>query len=260
MIVDSHFEEKVPMLDLKGKVVVVTGASSGIGAALARAFSMEGAKVTLTARRLDRLEETAGSCPGETLIVPADLVQETDREALVGKSMDRWGRIDMLGNNAGQGFYGDVVSTTETQWRQLFEINFFSIVFLTQTVLPIMKKQKQGLIINMASIGGLIAHSRNVTPYVASKHALIGFSRGLFSDLEGTGVKVLAVCPHLTDTEFFSVSPGAEEMASQVEKYKTFMDTPEEVARGILNQLDSEKLVVFPTGKPAKAYERRRDL
>ena len=248
------------MVNLEGKVVVVTGASSGIGAAMASAFSREGAKVTLTARRLERLRETAEQCPGETLIVPADIAEKSDREALVAKSMDQWGRIDILVNNAGMGFYGDFASTTEIQWRQLFEINLFSCVFLTQIVLPIMKAQGQGLIVNMASIGGLIAHSRNVTPYVASKHALIGFSRGLSEDLKGTEIKVLAVCPHLTDTEFFTVSPGAEEMAPQVEKFKTFMDTPDDVAAGVLNQLDSEKLVVFPTAKPAKAYEKKRDL
>ncbi len=248
------------MVDLKGKVVMVTGASSGIGAALARALSRKGARVTLTARRLDRLEQTADACPGETLIAAADLVQETDRKALVSKTMDRWGRIDILVNNAGLGQYGDFLSTTETQWRQLFEINLFSIVFLTQLVLPILKTQKEGLIVNMASIGGLIAHSRNVTPYVACKHALIGFSRGLAKDLEDTNIRVLAVCPHLTDTEFFTVSPGAEEMASQVGKYKTFMDSAEDVALGILSQLDSKKLVVFPTEKPAKAYEKQKDL
>jgi short-subunit dehydrogenase len=71
---------------------------------------------------------------------------------------------------------------------------------------------------------------------------------------------VLAVCPHLTATEFFSVSPGAEQMSSEVEKYKDFMDTPEEVARGILGQLDSDKLVIFPTPKPAKAYAKQRDI
>jgi short-subunit dehydrogenase len=209
---------------------------------------------------VERLRETAAKCPGETLIVPADIAEKTDREALVAKSMDCWGRIDILVNNAGLGFYGDFASTAEIQWRQLFEINLFSMVFLTQTILPIMRHQNQGLIINMASIGGLIAHSRNVTPYVASKHAVIGFSRGLSKDLEGTDIKVLAVCPHLTDTEFFTVSPGAGEMASQVEKYKTFMDTPDDVAAGVLNHLDSEKLVVFPTAKPAKAYEKQKDL
>jgi short-subunit dehydrogenase len=123
-----------------------------------------------------------------------------------------------------------------------------------------MQDRNQGLIVNIASIGGLIAHSGNVTPYVASKHAVVGFSRGLAMDLKGSGIRVLAVCPHLTSTEFFEVSPGAEEMAPEVEKYKTFMDSPKAVARGIINQLDSERLVVFPTEKPATAYEKQRDL
>lgn len=248
------------MVNLDSKVVMVTGASSGIGAALAQLFSLKGAKVILTARRKNRLKETAESCSGETLIVPADLVKEAQRKALVAQSVNRWGRIDILVNNAGLGMYGDVTATTETQWRQLFEINFFSTVFLTQSVLPLMKDQHQGLIINMASIGGLIAHSQNVTPYVSSKHAIVGFSRGLAMDLRGTGIKVLAICPHLTATEFFTVSPGAEEMAPAVEKYKSFMDSPEDVARGIVRQLDSERLVVFPTENPARAYEKQRDI
>ena len=248
------------MVNINGKVVVVTGASSGIGAALAKDFSKKGARVVLTARRQDRLEETGAGCTGETLIVPADLLDGTHRETLLAQSMKRWGRIDILMNNAGLGMYGDFATSTEEQWRRLFEINLFSVVFLTQAVLPIMKAQKKGLIVNTASIGGLMAHSNHVTPYVASKHALVGFTRGLAMDLEGTGIKVLAVCPHLTDTEFFEASPGAEEMASQVEKYKSFMDSPEDVARGIVNQLDSERLVVFPTAKPARAYEKQKDL
>jgi len=248
------------MVNLNHKVVVVTGASSGIGAALARLFSEEGAKVVLTARRRDRLEETAARCSRETLVFPADLLEETHRKALVAKTVKRWGRIDILANNAGLGIYGDFATTTEAQWRQIFEINLFSIVFLTQRVLPVMKEQREGLIVNTASIGGLISHSNHVTPYVASKHAVVGFSRGLAMDLKGTGIRVLAVCPHLTDTEFFEASPGAEEMAPAVKKYKTFMDTPEDVARGIVRQLDSERLVVFPTDKPARAYEKQRDI
>lgn len=248
------------MFNPDGKVVVVTGASSGIGAALARVFSKKGARVVLTARRQDRLEKTAAACPEDTLIIPADLVEGTHRQSLVAQTMDRWGRIDILVNNAGLGMYGDFANSTEEQWRRLFEINLFSVVFLTQAVLPIMKAQKKGLIVNTASIGGLMAHSNHVTPYVASKHALVGFTRGLAMDLKGSGIRVLAACPHLTDTEFFEASPGAEEMASQVEKYKTFMDSPEDVARGIIDQLDSERLVLFPTDKPARAYEKQRDL
>jgi short-subunit dehydrogenase len=83
------------------------------------------------------------------------------------------------------------------------EVNLFALVFMTRAVLPHMQSRRSGIIVNMASIGGLIAHSNKVTPYVASKHAVVGFSRGLAKDLAGTGVRVLAVCPHLTDTEFF---------------------------------------------------------
>jgi len=248
------------MVDLNGKVIIVTGASSGIGAALAQAFSREGARVTLTARRLNRLQEVAGRCPGEVLVVPADLNQEKDRTEVVRQTVARWKRIDILVNNAGLGMYGDFMATTETDWRQIFEVNLFSLVFMTRAVLPLMQSQGKGLVVNMASIGGLIAHSEKVTPYVASKHAVVGFSRGLARDLAGTSIRVLAVCPHLTDTEFFTVSPGAREMAPVVEKFKSLMDSPEEVARGILSQLDSDRLVIFPTEKPARAYEKQKEI
>ena len=248
------------MMDLNGKVVIVTGSSSGIGAALAQAFSGEGARVVLTARRLNRLREVAEKCTGEVLIIPADLNQERERNEVVQKALSRWKRIDILVNNAGSGMYGHFMDTTEADWRQIFEVNVFSLVFMTQAVLPIMQSQGKGLVVNMASIGGLLAHSDKVTPYVASKHAVVGFSRGLARDLAGSGVRVLAICPHLTDTEFFRTSPGAQEMAPVVEKYKSFMDTADEVARGILNRLDSNRLVVFPTEKPARAYEKQREI
>ena len=248
------------MVNLEGKVVIVTGASSGIGAALAQGFSERRARLTLAARRVNRLEEVARKCPGEVLTIGADLAQEADRRKVVQQTAERWGRIDILVNNAGLGIYGQFLSTTERDWRQIFEVNLFALVFMTQTVLHLMRSQGSGMVVNMASIGGLIAHSDQVTPYVASKHAVVGFSRALARDLAGTGIRVLAICPHLTDTEFFSISPGAAEMAPVVEKYKSFMDTPEDVARGILEQLDSDRLIVFPTAKPARAYEKQRDV
>ena len=248
------------MLDLNGKVVIVTGASSGIGAALAQGFSRRGTRVTLAARRTDRLQKVAKSCQGEVLVIPADLIKDTDRRTVVQQTLARWSRIDILVNNAGAGMYGHFLATNEKDWRQIFEVNLFSLVFMTQAVLPMMQPQGEGIVINIASIGGLIAHGEKLTPYVASKHAVVGFSRGLARDLAGTGIRVLAVCPHLTDTEFFSTSPGAHEMAPIVEKYKSFMDTPEEVAQGILTQLDSNRLVVFPTEKPARAYEKQREI
>ena len=248
------------MVDLKDKTAILTGASSGIGAALAVAFGQKGANLTLAARRLDRLKEVAQKCPAEVLTLAADLTRDSDRRRIVQQTLERWGRIDILVNNAGLGIYGDFLSAGEEHWRQIFEVNLFALVFMTRAVLPHMQSRGSGIIVNMASIGGLISHSDKVTPYVASKHAVVGFSRGLAKDLAGSGIRVLAVCPHLTDTEFFTASPGAREMAPVVEKFKNFMDRPEDVARGILEQLDSDRLIVFPTVKPARAYEKQKDI
>jgi short-subunit dehydrogenase len=248
------------VLTLNGLVIIITGAGSGIGAALARAASTAGAKIVLAARRRDRLERTAADCPGQTLIVPADLTLPDHRQDLVRQTLDRFGCIDLLINNAGLGAYGHFLDSDEDQWRRLFEINLFAPVFLTRLVLPHMIERGSGLILNVASIGGLIAHADRVTPYVSSKHAVLGFSRGLAKDLAGTGVRVLAACPHLTDTEFFATSPGAEDMADTLNQYRAYMDTPQDVAQGILDRLDSEQLVIFPTEKPARAYEKQRDL
>jgi uncharacterized protein len=248
------------MIDLQDKVAVVTGASSGIGASLARFLSEKGARLTLAARRMDRLQTVAARCAGEVLPIEADLVRETDRSKVIRKTIERWGRIDILINSAGAGAYGHFLSTTDDQWRRLFEVNLFAMVFMTRAALPHMQQQKSGTVVNIASIGGLIAHSDQVTAYVASKHAVVGFSRGLIRDVAGTGIRVLAVCPHLTDTEFFSVSPGAGEMGPVIEKYRSFMDTADEVARGTLDQLNSDRLIVFPTSKAAMAYEKQRDI
>jgi short-subunit dehydrogenase len=248
------------LVDLEGKIVIVTGASSGIGAALSKGFSQAGARVTLAARRKEKLDAAASECTGEHVSVVADVTDPQGRREIVEKTLERWGRVDILVNNAGIGAYGHFLETTEEQWRDLFEINLFAPVLLTREVLKIMHAQGEGLIVNLASIGGLLAHSDKVSAYVASKHALLGFSRGLAKDLADTSIRVLAVCPHLTATEFFSASSGADELAPALKKYQSFMDTPDAVARGILDQLDSNRLVVFPTNKPARAYEKQRDI
>ena len=248
------------MPDLNGQVAVITGASSGIGAKLAVEASTAGAKVVLAARRLERLRQVADACAGEHLVVAAELTSAADRQSLVDRTLEKFERIDILFNNAGLGAYGHFLDSTEADWRDLFDINLFAPVLLAKLVLPHMLARGTGTIVNLASIGGLVAHSNRVSAYVASKHAVVGFSRGLAKDLAETGVRVLVACPHLTDTEFFTVSPGADQMAPVVEKFRTYMDTPLEVARGILAQLDSEHLIVFPTAKPAAAYAKQKDI
>jgi short-subunit dehydrogenase len=148
------------------------------------------------------------------------------------------------------------MDSTEADWRTIFEINLFAPVFLTQLVLPTMKKQKSGIIVNVASIAGLFAHMDKVSSYVASKHAMVGFCRGLQKDLPGSGISVYAVCPGLTDTEFFDSSPQLEPIVSKSRKY---MESPEKVAQGIIDQLDSQQLIIFPTESAAKLYEKQHD-
>jgi len=245
---------------LKDKVVIITGASSGIGAALARAFSKEGALVALAARRIERLEEVADACPSQTLVVQCDVTSEEGRQKLLDETLERFGRVDILVNNAGIGVYGDIEETEESDLRRLFEVNVFAVFLLTKLVLPVMKKRGSGLILNIGSIGGLIAHSNKVAAYVSSKHAVVGFTRGLVKDLHGTGVDAKVVCPQLIDTGFYQVSVGARQMEGLLDKVKSRMDTTDQVVEGIMKGIFSEQLVILPTEKSEKAYERFRDI
>ncbi len=248
------------MKSLKNKVVIITGASSGIGAALAKTFSQREARVSLAARRLEKLKKVARECPNETLWAKCDVTNAKDRKALVKKTLKQWGKIDILVNNAGFGMYGDFETNDEKGIRNLFEVNVFGTIFLTQIVLPIMKRQGEGIITNIGSIGGLVAHSNKVTPYISAKHAVIGFTRGLAKDLQGTGIKVNVVCPYLTSTEFFEASVGASEMSGLVAQLRSRMDAPDQVAQGIIDQIFSDQVIIFPTEMSEKAYHKFRDL
>lgn len=248
------------MESLKGKVAIITGASSGIGAALARAFSKREARIVIAARRLEKLQEVARSCPNETLCVKCDVTHGEDRQNLINQTLSQWNRVDLLVNNAGSGMYGALETIEEREIRDLFEANILSLIFLTQMVLPIMKRQGEGIIVNISSIAGLVAHSNQVAPYISTKHAVIGFSRGLFKDLQRTGIKVKVICPYLTSTEFFDASVGAKEMSGVVGQLRSRMDSPDQVAQGILDQIFSDRLIIFPTEMSEKAYLEFRDL
>jgi short-subunit dehydrogenase len=241
------------------QTAIVTGASSGIGAALAQALSRRGARVALAARRLPRLEAVAAGCPTETLAVPCDVTVPEQRRLLVDRVVERWGRIDVLVNNAGLGLYGTLEDTQEDQLRRLLEVNLIAVYGMIRLVLPIMKAADRGLILNIASTGGLIAHAPKVSAYLASKHAVVGMSRGLRLELQGGPVRVQVVCPHLTDTEFFAVGIGAEEMSEAADAVRHRMDSPDEVAEGTLEQLPDGPFLLFPTARAKAAYARLRE-
>ncbi|HLG14072.1 MAG TPA: SDR family NAD(P)-dependent oxidoreductase [Blastocatellia bacterium] len=196
------------MTKLDGQVVIVTGASAGIGEAAARRLARAGASVVIAARRRDRLEalkreiEEAG---GRALAVAADVTSSDDRARLVRETMSAFGRIDALINNAGFGQRGPIELVPVENIRQNFETNLFSLIALTQLVIPIMRKQESGRIVNISSVAGRIARPLS-SVYDATKHALEAISDGLRGELAPFGIKVVIIEPGFIITEFLDVA------------------------------------------------------
>ena len=194
-------------MDIKNKVIIVTGASSGIGEATARQFGRAGAKLVLAARRVDKLEALAqeilamGS-GAETFVVQADLSKLEDIQSLIKQTLDKFGRIDVLVNNAGFGRLDwlenlDPVKDIQAQ----FDVNVLGVIQTTRQVLPIMIKQRSGHIINMCSMAGLVA-TPTYTVYAACKHAVHGFSEALRREVKPWGIDVSMIYPGGVVTEF----------------------------------------------------------
>lgn len=196
---------------LKGSVVLVTGASSGIGEATAIAFARRGARLELGARRLDRLKAAAQRCKDagspDVSVRVLDVSQRTSARAFIGAALRDHEQIDVVVNNAGTGWFGRAHLMPEHKLDELIATNFKGVVNVTQAALPWMLEHRRGVIINVASVAGF-----RPTPYSAvygaTKHAVVGFSHALRGELSGTGVKVCVVYPGVTaGTEFFG---GAE--------------------------------------------------
>jgi len=188
-------------------VVIVTGASSGIGRETALEFARQGARVVLAARREERLRQLAGHIEGlgaEALVVPTDVARKDDLARLVRAALDRFGRIDVLVNNAGFGFSGTIEETTEADMREMMDVNYMAAFHLTRAVLPHMRRQRRGHIVNVASVVGKIAFPYHGA-YSATKFALIAMTEALRGELDGSGVTATAVLPASTRTEFFDV-------------------------------------------------------
>jgi short-subunit dehydrogenase len=197
------------MGDLRGKAVLVTGASSGIGAAAARAFAAARARVALLARRRDRLEALAGALRGagaEVLVCVADVTDAAAVAACVEQAVAEWGRIDVLVNNAGRGLAAPFDAITAQELRDILEVNLVAVLTATQAVLPRMRRQGSGHIVNVGSIAGRRA-SPLTAAYNATKFGLVGLSESLRQELRGTGIHVSIVFPVNTETEFRDVEP-----------------------------------------------------
>jgi meso-butanediol dehydrogenase/(S,S)-butanediol dehydrogenase/diacetyl reductase len=184
----------------EGKVVIVTGAGSGIGAGTARRFLQEGAFVTLNGRREHKLRETiAGFDAAKSLVHPGDVSDEDYMKRLVGDTIDQFGKLDVLVNNAAFAIFGPFAQTTTQEWRKLMATDLDSVYFACREALPHLLKTK-GAIINLSSASGL-GGDWGCSSYNAAKGAVTNFTRALALEYGSRGVRINAVAPSLTSTE-----------------------------------------------------------
>jgi len=188
----------------QNQVAVITGASSGIGRAIALQLAAQGAKVVLAARRADRLEETASLCRqagGEALAVPTDVTDEAQCKGLIEKTIERFGRLDLLVNNAGLAVIALLEDFPDLRlFKHTMEVNFYGAVHCTYNALPHLIQSK-GRIVAISSLGGKAALPYN-TPYIASKFAMHGFFDSLRIEMARHGVSVTTICPSWVATGF----------------------------------------------------------
>jgi len=200
------------MSEEDSKVVIITGASSGIGAETARRLARDGMRLTLAARRLDRLERVAAeveSLGGQSQVVQTDVRLRSDIERMVQATLDRWGQIDVLFNNAGLGHDDKLVRVEPDDISDEIQVNLIGAIECAKAVLPVMISQKSGHIVNVASLAGLVAIPGSCV-YSASKFGVIGFSDALRRELCDSGVNVSIFCPSNTPSE---ISPQLKAIA-----------------------------------------------
>lgn len=222
-------------LVLNGKVVVITGASSGIGRALAMAFAQRGARVVLVARRTEKLEVVQREIEpyaDSVLVIPADITDSAKQAEIVQQTKATFGRIDILVNNAGVTGGGLFQDYTPEKIDQILAVNLVAAVQFTRQVLPTMLAQREGYIVNVGSGFGR-APTPGFTPYVASKFGLSGFSDALSRELVGSGVHIMLAQPGWTRTEM--VPPEVEEAVSAYWWYR--IEDPDQIAEKIVEGL-----------------------
>jgi NADP-dependent 3-hydroxy acid dehydrogenase YdfG len=239
---------------LAGKASIVTGASSGIGAATARVLAKEGCNVVLAARREDRLNALAAELGEGTLAVPADVTDPAACAALVAQTVERFGSLDVLINNAGLGLYGSIAEGNPEDWRKMFDVNVLGVLYTTRAAVRQMLRQGAGDVVFVSSLAGRRVPRADGTVYAATKHAVNAIADGLRMDVHEKGIRVINVEPGLVRTAFPESSyPSAEEYYAQREY------TPleaEDVAAAVVYALNQpprvsfNEILVRPTEQP----------
>ncbi len=198
------------MFRLKGRTVIVTGASSGIGRETAREFARHGANVVLASRNREKLEAIATDIGDAATVITVDVTQRLSVAALARRTVEEFGGIDILVNNAGVGLFAPIADGNIDNARYLFEVNFWGAITCIQAVTPYMTSQRRGHIVNVSSVAGHVSPP-HMGMYSATKHALAAASDSLRIELSGSGIGVSTVYPGLTETSFM------ENMLQEVE-------------------------------------------
>jgi 3-oxoacyl-[acyl-carrier protein] reductase len=215
-------------MNLRGKVALVTGAGRGIGRAIAHALAGEEADVILTARtlkELDKVRQEIVSKGGNAEAIVTDLTKDADIDSLFSEVKKLYGRLDVLVNNAGVGHFAPVRSLRVSDFDAMWALNVRALFLCTQKAIPIMEKQKAGVIVNISSLAGKNAFV-NGAGYAATKWALMGFSKCLMLEEREYNIRIITVCPGSVDTSF-SPLDAKRENAEKILK-------PQDVADAVL--------------------------
>src|SRR5919107_166680 len=239
--------------DVGGKVVVVTGASSGNGKAMALLLARRGARLVLAARRAELLEATAleaESLGAEALAVPCDVTVREQVEAVAGAALERFGRIDAWINNAGVIAWSLFEDTTEEEFRRTLEVNLMGAVYGSWAALPAMRSQNSGVIVNIASMAALVALPVG-SAYSSSKAGLFAFGDSLRRELRGSGIRVCQVLPVGVNTAgFFHQRTRGFRLSRRI---AFLLQDPETVARAVLRCVERPGTRNVPLGLQGKA-------
>jgi NAD(P)-dependent dehydrogenase (short-subunit alcohol dehydrogenase family) len=229
---------------MKGKVALVTGATSGIGRATALAFATEGARVVAVAdfnveggKETVRLVKEKGS---DGIFVKCNVSKSEDVQALIKTTIAEFGRLDYACNNAGvqQRQVVPTAELDETEWERIININLKGVFLCMKYEIQQMVKQGSGVIVNISSIGGLVSPSPGLTSYVASKHGVIGLTKSAAMEYAQSGIRINAVCPAVIETEMtaqYAANTSKEELQSMLDFHPVGrFGKPEEVASAVL--------------------------
>jgi dehydrogenase/reductase SDR family member 7B len=246
-------------MDFQHKVAWITGASSGIGEALAYALSAQGARLVLSARRVEELERVRRQCTNADahLVLPLDLT-DVDAEALTSQALDHFGQIDLLIHSGGVSQRATVAETSMAVQRRMMEINYFGAISLTQAVLPAMLARQSGHLVVISSLSGKISTPRR-SAYAASKHALHGFFDALRAEVYNDGIRITIVCPGYIRTNLsLNALTGDGGVHGQMDPTQAKGMAPEKLAARILQAIDRQEEEVLIGGKEVLAVYLKR--